>query len=231
MMIALPNKDGSFTVTLFWPFEGRNSFAELKSDADILSFFKETFPDAVTHMPTLVEDFKKNPVSSLVTVRCRPWHFKDRAVLLGDAAHAVVPFYGQGMNASFEDCTVLAECFRRNPSDTAKALSEYSRERKENVDALADEALHNFIEMRDHTGRALFRLKKTAERFFARLLPFWYIPLYSMIQFTRIPYAEAVRKAERQKRIMAACVFFLLAAGIAGAYAYLKSCGSCCAIR
>ncbi len=203
MMIALPNPDGSFTCTLFWPFEGPNSFAALDSPAKIESFFKEHFGDAVPMMPTLVEDYQQNPTSSLVTVRCSPWHHEDRAVLLGDACHAIVPFYGQGANAAFEDCIVLSECLEQHGSDLGHAFREYDRIRKENVDTLADLAIANFLEMRDHVNSPVFRARKQVEKAVARIAPWWYIPLYTMVTFSRIPYREAVRKARRQDRIVA----------------------------
>lgn len=213
MMIALPNIDGSFTCTLFWPFEGPASFASIRGDDDVLPFFNQHFPDAVPHMSTLVEDYRTNPTSSLVTVRCRPYHIGDRVVLLGDAAHAVVPFYGQGMNAAFEDCTVLNECIQRHGSDRAAALREYDALRKENADALADLAVENFIEMRDKTASRAFRLKKKTEHALHKLLPGWYVPLYWMVSFSRTPYAEAVRRAKQQNRVVrntAAAVLLIL---------------------
>src|SRR5580765_5371642 len=160
MMIALPNPDGSFTCTLFWEFEGPRSFATMKSDEDVHRFFEEEFPDAVPLMPTLLEDFRENPTGSLVTIRCAPWFYRDKVCLLGDAAHAVVPFYGQGMNAAFEDCVVLDECLGRFPDDREQAFAEYFSRRKENADALADLAIGNFIEMRDKTASRTFRTKK-----------------------------------------------------------------------
>lgn len=206
MTIALPNRDGSFTVTCFWPLEGENSFERLRSDADVLRFFEQEFPDALPHMPTLVEDFRANPIGSLVTIRCGPWHVRDRVLLIGDAAHAIVPFYGQGMNAAFEDCTVLAECLRRNGRDTAAAFAEFYALRKPNADAIADLALENFVEMRDKSASRAFRAYKHMERTLHGLLAGWYTPLYTMISFTTIPYAEARRRARRQDRIVAAAV-------------------------
>jgi kynurenine 3-monooxygenase len=138
MMIALPNPDGSFTCTLFWEFEGPRSFATAKTEDDVRRFFDEEFPDAVPLMPTLLEDFKNNPTGSLVTIRCAPWNYRDRVCLLGDAAHAVVPFYGQGMNAAFEDCVVLDECLEKFANNRERAFAEYFSRRKENADALAD---------------------------------------------------------------------------------------------
>lgn len=202
MMIALPNQDGSFTCTLFWPFEGENSFGALKTPDEIMRYFQAHFPDAVPIMPTLVEDYQRNPASSLVTVRCGPWNYKDKAVLLGDAAHAVVPFYGQGANAAFEDCVVLAECLAARPNDRATALAEYYHRRKEHADTLADLAIGNFLEMRDKTNSRLFLLRKKSEKILHKLFPDWYLPLYSMVSFSRTPYADAVRRAARQDRIV-----------------------------
>ena len=157
MMIALPNPDGSFTCTLFWEFEGRRSFATTKTDDDVRRFFDEEFPDAVPLMPGLLDDFRNNPTGSLVTIRCAPWFYRDKVCLVGDAAHAVVPFYGQGMNAAFEDCVVLDECLEKFPENRERAFAEYFRHRKENADALADLAIGNFIEMRDKTASKTFR--------------------------------------------------------------------------
>ena len=202
MMIALPNPDGSFTCTLFWQFEGPRSFATTKTDDDVRRFFDEEFPDAFPLMPTLLEDFRENPTGSLVTIRCAPWFYYDKVCLLGDAAHAVVPFYGQGMNAAFEDCVVLDECLGKFPDDREHAFAEYFARRKENADALADLAIGNFIEMRDKTASRTFRAKKKLDHLLEALLPGVYLPLYTMVTFTRIPYAEAARRARRQDRIV-----------------------------
>jgi kynurenine 3-monooxygenase len=202
MMIALPNPDGSFTCTLFWEFEGPHSFATTKTDDDVRQFFEEEFPDAVPLMPTLLEDFKNNPTGSLVTIRCAPWYYNDKVALVGDAAHAVVPFYGQGMNAAFEDCVVLDECFAEFPEDRHRAFVDYFRRRKVNADALADLALGNFIEMRDKTASKTFRAKKKLDHSLEAALPGIYLPLYTMVTFTRIPYAAAARRARLQDRIV-----------------------------
>jgi len=198
MMIALPNPDGSFTCTLFWEFEGPRSFATTKTDADVRRFFDEEFPDAFPLMPTLLEDFRQNPTGSLVTIRCAPWFYYDKVCLLGDAAHAVVPFYGQGMNAAFEDCVVLDECLEKFPDNRERAFAEYFSRRKENADALADLAIGNFIEMRDKTASKTFRAKKKLDHLLEAALPRIYLPLYTMVTFTRIPYAEAARRARIQ---------------------------------
>ena len=202
MMIALPNPDGSFTCTLFWKFEGPHSFATTKAEDDIRGFFDEEFPDAVPLMPTLLEDFKNNPTGSLVTIRCAPWYYRDRVCLLGDAAHAVVPFYGQGMNAAFEDCIVLDECLDKFADNRERAFAEYFERRKENADALADLAIGNFIEMRDKTASRAFRAKKKLDHLLEAALPGVYLPLYTMVTFTRVPYAQAARRARLQDRIL-----------------------------
>jgi len=212
MMIALPNADGSFTVTLFWPFEGPNSFAAIQDEHDLQSFFANQFPDAVPLMPDLLHDYFHTPTGSMVTVRCNPWHIDGRVCLLGDAAHAVVPFYGQGMNAAFEDVLVLSECMERHKEKLSLAFSEYERLRKPHADALAELAVGNFIEMRDKTGSRLFRWKKKYEKTLAKILPGLFIPLYVMVTFTRIPYAKAVRRARRQNRIVFGVAITLLLA-------------------
>jgi kynurenine 3-monooxygenase len=203
MMIALPNPDGSFTCTLFWQFEGPRSFATTNNDDDVRRFFDEEFPDAVPLMPTLLEDFRSNPTGSLVTIRCAPWFYQDKVCLVGDAAHAVVPFYGQGMNAAFEDCVVFDECLQSFPDNRGQAFVEYFSRRKENADALADLAIGNFIEMRDKTASKMFRAKKKLDHALEAALPGIYLPLYTMITFTRMPYATAAKRA----RVQDACVY------------------------
>jgi len=216
MMIALPNPDGSFTCTLFWEFEGPRSFATAKTDDDVRRFFEEEFPDAVPLMPTLLEDFRSNPTGSLVTIRCAPWFYRDKVCLLGDAAHAVVPFYGQGMNAAFEDCAVLDECLEKFPNNRERAFAEYFKRRKENADALADLAIGNFIEMRDKTASRAFRAKKKLDHFLEAALPGIYLPLYTMVTFTRIPYAQAARRARLQDRMLyTGLIALVLAAAMA----------------
>jgi len=220
MMIALPNPDGSFTCTLFWEFEGPRSFGTTKTDDDVRDFFREEFPDAVPLMPTLLEDFRQNPTGSLVTIRCAPWSCKDKVALVGDAAHAVVPFYGQGMNAAFEDCVVLDECLAEFSENRERAFAEYFSRRKENVDALADLAIDNFIEMRDKTASRAFRTKKKLDHLLEGLLPGVYLPLYTMVTFTRIPYATAAKRARLQDGIVYGSLFgvgilvFLLLIGL-----------------
>jgi kynurenine 3-monooxygenase len=223
MMIALPNPDGSFTCTLFWEFEGPRSFATTKTDDEVHEFFREEFPDALPLMPSLLEDFKQNPTGSLVTIRCAPWYYRDKVCLVGDAAHAVVPFYGQGMNAAFEDCVVLDECLAEFPQDRQRAFAKYFARRKENADALADLALENFIEMRDKTASRAFRAKKRLDHLLEATLPGTYLPLYTMITFTRIPYAEAARRARIQDAIVYAGLIATALAVIAAIMAFTRT--------
>jgi len=210
MMIALPNVDGSYTCTCFWPFAGENSFAALATREEVRAYFGKTFKDAVPLMPSLEEDFLLNEVGSLVTVRCAPWRFRDRVALLGDAAHAVVPFYGQGANAAFEDCIVLDECLREFGDDTAEALRAYEERRKRHADALADLAIGNFLEMRDKTASKAFRFGKRVEKLLARLFPGRFVPLYYMVTFSRTPYADAVERARVQWRAVFVLAFSAL---------------------
>ena len=211
MMIALPNPDASFTCTLFWEFEGRRSFATMKTDDDVRRFFEEEFPDAVPLMPSLLDDFRNNPTGSLVTIRCAPWFYRDKACLVGDAAHAVVPFYGQGMNAAFEDCVVLDECLELFPERRERAFAEYFRRRKQNIDALADLAIGNFIEMRDKTASKTFRAKKKLDHALEAALPGIYLPLYTMVTFTRMPYAKAAKRAQVQDVLVYAGLLLIAA--------------------
>lgn len=212
MMIALPNPDGSFTCTLFWEFKGPRSFESTKTDDDVRRFFENEFPDAMPLMPTLLEEFHANPTGSLVTIRCAPWSYKDKVALVGDAAHAVVPFYGQGMNAAFEDCVVLDECLAEFPNDRKRAFAEYFSRRKENADALANLAIENFIEMRDKTASRTFRAKKKLDHLLEGALPGIYLPLYTMVTFTLIPYAEAARRARWQDGIVCGALTALVIA-------------------
>lgn len=193
MMIALPNRDGSFTCTLFWPFEGEHSFAGLRTRAEVEGFFGEHYADAVPLMPTLAEDFLRNPASSLVTVRCRPWRHEGKVVLVGDAAHAIVPFYGQGINCGFEDCVELASRLREH-RDRAEALAAYESARKPNADAIADMALENFVEMRDRTGRPEFLYRKRVEQAIHAAFPDRWTPQYNLVSFSTVPYVEARRR-------------------------------------
>lgn len=202
MMIALPNADGSFTCTFFFPFEGDQSFSTLKDDRAVKKFFTETFPDAVPLMPTLLGDFNKNPASSLVTISCFPWH-RNSTFLIGDAAHAIVPFFGQGMNAGFEDCRVLNQLLEEHQDNWDTVLLKFQESRKPDTDAIAQLALDNFVEMRDHVADPEFLLRKKIEATLHQLYPSRWIPLYSMVTFnSSIGYGEAYALGQRQKKVM-----------------------------
>jgi kynurenine 3-monooxygenase len=218
MMIALPNKDRSFTCTLFWPFSppDPHSFAALSTPEQVTRFFGQHYPDVPGLCPTLAEDYFKNPTSSLVTVRCWPWvsvspRGGGATVIMGDAAHAIVPFYGQGMNCAFEDVRTFAECLDSHGDNLPAALAEFQSLRKPNADAIADLALANFIEMRDSVASPVFRFKKKASHALHALVPSLYTPLYDMISFSTIPYAEAREIAARQTRVITWIVLILAA--------------------
>lgn len=202
MMIALPNVDGSFTCTLFIAFEGKYSLENLKTPEAVKAFFNEHFPDAVPMMPELTEDFFANPNASLVMMKCFPWHYKDQMCLMGDAAHAIVPFYGQGMNCGFEDCTALNRLLDEYQDDFAKVLPAYTKERRPAGDAILELALRNYIEMRDKTADKEFLLQKKIEARFSQRHPEKWIPLYSQVTFSHIPYHEALENGDKQQRIM-----------------------------
>lgn len=201
MLIALPNLDKSFTVTLFFPFEGDPSFASVSSTEAMWQFFRETFADVIPLIPNLEQDFFQNPTASLVTVRCYPW-LRNRTFILGDASHAIVPFYGQGMNSGFEDCRVFDQYLERYGTDWDRMLPAYQQERKPDADAISELALHNFVEMRDHVADASFLLRKKIEAKLHAQFPDRWVPLYSMVTFSDIRYSEALAKGKQQAAIM-----------------------------
>src|SRR5665213_2131264 len=197
MLIALPNLDGSFTCTLFFPFEGENSFASITNAKELLDFFNRIFPDVVSLMPTVVHDYFLNPASSLVTVKCFPWRYKDKSVLIGDAAHAIVPFFGQGMNCGFEDCSVLNELMDKYENDWDTILKEFELSRKPDADAIAELAVSNFVEMRDLVADKKFLLRKKIEAYLNEHFPDKWMSLYSMVTFSQIPYSKALKQGNR----------------------------------
>ncbi|MCU0357326.1 MAG: FAD-dependent monooxygenase [Cyclobacteriaceae bacterium] len=202
MLIALPNPDNTFTCTLFLPFEGPVSFSQLNSEETIKNFFEKNFPDAFTKMPTLLEDFRDNATSSLVTIRCYPW-VRNKTLLIGDAAHGIVPFYGQGMNAGFEDCRVLDELLDEHQDKWKKVLPVFQEQRKPDADAIAQLALDNFIEMRDKVADEDFLLQKKIEARLHEKYPDRWIPLYTQVTFRDdIRYSEALAAGKKQQRIM-----------------------------
>ncbi|ELY2010740.1 FAD-dependent monooxygenase [Flavobacterium psychrophilum] len=202
MLIALPNLDGSFTCTLFMPFEGGNSFASLDNRQKVEAFFAENLPDTVDVIPDLAEDFFKNPTSTLVTMKCFPWTYSDKVALIGDAAHAIVPFYGQGMNAGFEDITILYQMMQEYGNDWKTIFSEYEKSRKPDADAIAELSYRNFMEMSTKTANEKFLLQKKIERWFASKYPEKWIPLYDRVTFSTRPYSEALAIGDFQETIM-----------------------------
>ena len=203
MLIALPNLDGSYTCTLFSPFEGEDSFKELNTPKKVTTFFNKVFKDFAPLIPDLVDQFFNNPTASLGIFKCYPWHIKGHCVLIGDSAHATVPFYGQGMNASFEDCRVLDELIENYSEDFSLVLREFSKSRKPNGDGLQDLSLHNFIVMRDKTADPKFLLQKKIEQKFSQLYPDKWVPLYTMVSFTNISYSDAWKIGMSQEKLMA----------------------------
>ncbi|PXY21315.1 kynurenine 3-monooxygenase [Prauserella muralis] len=218
MMIALPNPDRSFTCTLFWPNSGTSAFASLSSPAAVERFFAEHYPDVPPLAPGLVDDYQHNPVGLLGTVRCAPWH-SGRVCLLGDAAHAIVPFYGQGANCAFEDVTVLERCLDNTGGDWTRALRLFEDSRRDDTEAIARMALANFIEMRDKVASPAFRLGRHLEHTLERLLPGRYVSRYELVSFSTVPYAEVQRRVRRQHGLLTAAGIGLsaaLAGGLAG---------------
>ncbi len=203
MMIALPNIDGSFTCTLFFPFDGDVSFAALDTKEKVRTFFGKTFADAVPLMPSLEEDFFNNPTAPLVTIKCFPWIREDKFALIGDAAHAMVPFFGQGMNCGFEDCSVLNSLIDKHDHHWPMILNEYQELRKPDGDAICDLALNNFAEMRDKVADPKFLLQKKIEAAFSKKYPDQWIPLYSQVTFSpQIRYSDALVNGQKQEAIM-----------------------------
>lgn len=208
MLIALPNVDGTYGCILFLPFEGERGFAALDSKPRVEEFFRANFPDALALMPNLAENYFANPIGAMVTVRCFPWHQKGNILLLGDAAHAIVPFFGQGINCGFEDCTCFLELLDAARTsgagsvDWQKLFTDFERSRKPNTDAIADLALENFVEMRDHVADPHFLFKKKVDLALEARFPGLYTPKYAMVTFHRIPYAVAQRRGRIQDRLL-----------------------------
>ncbi|MGB3466980.1 MAG: FAD-dependent monooxygenase, partial [Cyclobacteriaceae bacterium] len=190
MFIALPNPDKSFTCTLFYPYEGELSFSSLKKDEDIIKFFEDYFPDIIPLIPNLVEEFKRNPIAHLITVKSYPWAF-NRCMLIGDASHAIVPFYGQGMNSGFEDCYLFMRLAKDYNFDWQQTLQKFSEERKKDADAISNLALKNFVEMRDKVADKIFLKRKKVEAMIHDLYPNLWVPQYSMVTFSDHSYSDA----------------------------------------
>lgn len=201
MLIALPNLDKSFTVTLFLPEKGKISFETIQSENDLFNFFQNMFPDVISIIPDLVTDFFKNPTGKLGTIQCSPWHAKDKAVLIGDAAHAIVPFFGQGMNASFEDCTIFNR-WMDSTENWGELFQKFSNDRKVDADAIGEMALENYIEMRDSVNNEKFLTQRDLERKLELKYPDQFISRYSMVSFHQIPYSIVQERGEVQQRIL-----------------------------
>jgi kynurenine 3-monooxygenase len=203
MLIALPNIDGTFACILFLPFEGADGFASLTTRARVIRFFESRFPDTVPLMPQLAENYFTNPTGAMVTIKCSPWHMEGRALLLGDAVHAIVPFFGQGLNCGFEDCTCLLELLDRHGPDWQRVFAEFEIERKVNTDAIADMAIENFTEMRDRVADSRFLFRKKVELALEAKYPQIFVPKYAMVTFHRIPYSVALTRGAVQDRVLA----------------------------
>jgi kynurenine 3-monooxygenase len=202
MLIALPNVDGTFACILFLPFEGSSSFASLDSGTKVFDFFETHFPDAVPLMPHLQENYFGNPTGAMVTIRCSPWHVDGKALLLGDAAHAIVPFFGQGMNCAFEDCTCFLELLDQHGAVWSDLFREFEHARRANTDSIADLALENFVEMRDRVADPQFLFQKKVELALQARYPRLFVPKYSMVSFHRIPYSVAQARGKIQDRLL-----------------------------
>jgi kynurenine 3-monooxygenase len=203
MLIAMPNLDGTFTCTLFMPFEGDVSFESITTEPEAKVFFKTYFPNVQKDIENLTEDFFKNPTSAMVTMKCYPWTYWDKVALVGDSAHAIVPFYGQGMNAGFEDIYVLNTLIQKHGDQWEIIFREYQEARKPNADAIAELSYRNFMEMSSKTANPQFLLQKKIEKRFAEKYPDKWIPAYSRVTFSLRPYSEALALGDAQERIMA----------------------------
>jgi kynurenine 3-monooxygenase len=201
LFLAMPNIDGSFTCTLVLPFEGKVSFDALKTHEDVTRFFATELPDAAPLFPTLCEDFFEHPEAGFLMVETAPWHYRDKVVLLGDACHTVLPFYGQGMNAAFEDCLSLLECINDDPAHWEQRFRGYQDERKRNTDALAELSRQNFLELKDSLRSPLVGMRARTNLFLSRHVAGW-TPLYTLISHSTVPYADAVAQVHRQDRIL-----------------------------
>jgi kynurenine 3-monooxygenase len=202
MLIALPNMDGTFACILFMPFEGENSFASLDTREKVREFFQSRFADVVPLMPDLLDNYATNPVGAMVTIKCFPWQQHGKSLLLGDAAHAIVPFFGQGLNCAFEDCTIFLELLDRYGARWEQVFEEFQHSRKENTDAIADLALENFVEMRDKVADPRFLFRKKLELALEARFPQLFVPKYAMVTFHRIPYSVALLRGRIQDRML-----------------------------
>ncbi|PTX63511.1 kynurenine 3-monooxygenase [Kordia periserrulae] len=204
MIIALPNLDGSFTVTLFLSYdEGEYNFNNITTPERVQEFFEAQFPDLLPLIPDLKKEYFENPTAPLGTVKCSPWSYKNNTLLMGDAAHAIVPFYGQGMNASFEDVVVLNEVLDTHEGDWEAVFKAYEKTRKKDTDAIADLAIDNYYEMRDHVANPIFKEKRKLEMDLEKNFPEQYFSKYSMVTFNEdIPYSKAMQIGRAQDKAL-----------------------------
>src|SRR5258708_6432596 len=202
MLIALPNVDGTFACILFLPFEGPDSFATLTTSSDVVEFFEARFPDVVPLTPHLTDNYFTSPTGTMVTIKCSPWYVEGRSVLLGDAAHAIVPFFGQGLNCGFEDCTQLLELSDRHAPDCPRVFNKFNQPRTINTDAIADLAIENFAEMRDRVADPRFLFRKKVELALEARYPGIFVPKYAMVTFHRVPYATPMTRGRIQDRML-----------------------------
>ncbi len=202
MINGFPNQDGSMTCVLFAPFEGENGLNNLNSKKKVLNLFQTQFPDILSFIPDLAQRYFSCKTGYLVTIKCQPWHVEDKALLLGDAAHAIVPFHGQGMNCAFEDCAYLDKCIEKHGTDWQSVFQEFERYRKVNTDAIADLSIQNYLELRDHVADSRFSLKKKVEEILADKYPEQFIPRFSMVCFHQFPYSIAQRRGAIQQSIL-----------------------------
>jgi kynurenine 3-monooxygenase len=202
MLIAFPNTNHSFTCSLHMPYEGEISHGSIRSAQEGFEFFRKSFPDTIPLMPSLAQEYAAHPPNAMVTIRCNPWVFEDKLILIGDAAHAIFPSYGQGANAGVEDCRVLIECLEKHGHNWPLALKDFQARRKPNADTIADLSDRHFIELRDLVSNPRFLLRKEVERRINRLYPEIFKDLYSMVTFTDMPYVEALRIDQQQQELV-----------------------------
>lgn len=220
LIVSHPNRNGSHTLTLFLPFEGEDSFESSRTATDVKTLFAKYFPDLLPLLPQLIEQWMRHSPSNLVTTRTAPWAFGDWAVLVGDACHAVYPFYGQGMNSAFEDCSVLMQALNENHGDRAAAFRAYESARRPHTDVLCELSKANFVELRQRVRSPWFLARKRLDLAIHRLCPQWWLPLYTMIAHTTIPYAEALARSRRQQRILLFCSAVLALATVGASVVY-----------
>lgn len=202
MLNGFPNQDGSNTCVLFAPFQGENGLDNLNSEDKVLNLFQSQFPDILPFIPNLTQRYFSSKIGHLTTSKCQPWHVEGKALLLGDAAHTIVPFHGQGMNCAFEDCACLDKCIEKHGTDWQAVFQEFERHRKVNTDAIADLSLQNYVELREHVADSKFLLKKKVEKTLADKYPEHFIPRFSMVCFHQIPYSTAQYRGAIQQSII-----------------------------